>query len=243
MSGFNLSEWALRNRALVTYFTVALALIGVWSYARLGQSEDPPFAFKAMVVRTLWPGATAAEVSEQVTERIETKLLETGAYEFIRGYSRPGESQVFFVARDSRALSLCRRCLPTSRPATKVNRLNPHENRVSAVSFSLNKRKRRPIAMTTNAATRNTSVQGSNFASQPREWTCPKSQPKTKESSAGAKTRTSLIPWFGLPRNRIVAHARATTPSRFTNVERSRLSISCSRQLLGYRISQSQIYS
>jgi multidrug efflux pump len=101
MSGFNLSEWALRNRALVTYFTLVLAIIGVWSYARLGQSEDPPFAFKAMVVRTLWPGATAAEVSEQVTERIETKLLETGSYEFIRGYSRPGESQVFFVARDS----------------------------------------------------------------------------------------------------------------------------------------------
>jgi multidrug efflux pump len=56
---FNLSEWALRNRALVAYFAIALALAGTWSYFNLGQSEDPPFTFKAMVIRTMWPGATA----------------------------------------------------------------------------------------------------------------------------------------------------------------------------------------
>ena len=98
---FNLSEWALRNRALVLYAMVALALIGVFSYQRLGQSEDPPFTFKVMVIRTLWPGATADEVARQVTDRIEKKVMETGKYEFVRSYSRPGESQVFFVARDS----------------------------------------------------------------------------------------------------------------------------------------------
>ncbi|HET7845217.1 MAG TPA: efflux RND transporter permease subunit [Xanthomonadales bacterium] len=101
MMRFNLSEWALRNRSLVLYFGLVLAAMGVWSYTHLGQSEDPPFTFKVMVVRTYWPGATAAEVSEQITERIETKLQETGAYEFIRSYSRPGESQVFFIAKDS----------------------------------------------------------------------------------------------------------------------------------------------
>jgi multidrug efflux pump len=99
--GFNLSEWALRNRALVVYAMLVLALIGAWSYRHLGQSEDPPFTFKAMVVRTLWPGATAEEVSRQVTERIEKQLMTTGQYEFIRAYSRPGESQVIFMARDS----------------------------------------------------------------------------------------------------------------------------------------------
>ncbi len=101
MRGFNLSEWALRNRALVVYMMLVLALIGTWSYRHLGQSEDPPFTFKAMVVRTLWPGATAQEVSTQVTERIEKQLMTTGRYEFIRAYSRPGESQVIFMARDS----------------------------------------------------------------------------------------------------------------------------------------------
>ncbi|TKR29681.1 efflux RND transporter permease subunit [Luteimonas gilva] len=101
MRRFNLSEWALNNRSLVLYAMLLLGLVGAWSYRHLGQSEDPPFTFKAMVVRTLWPGATAEEVSTQVTERIEKKLMETGSYEFIRSYSRPGESQVIFMARDS----------------------------------------------------------------------------------------------------------------------------------------------
>jgi len=101
MRRFNLSEWALHNRGLVLYAMVALAVIGAWSYLRLGQSEDPPFTFKAMVVRTLWPGATAEEVSRQVTERIEQAVMNTGQYEFVRSYSRAGESQVIFMARDS----------------------------------------------------------------------------------------------------------------------------------------------
>lgn len=101
MRRFNLSEWALANRPLVLYMMLVLAIIGVWSYRSLGQSEDPPFTFKAMVVRTAWPGATAEEVAREVTDRIEKKLLETGDYERITSYSRPGESQVIFVARDS----------------------------------------------------------------------------------------------------------------------------------------------
>ncbi|MDQ2701703.1 MAG: efflux RND transporter permease subunit [Pseudomonadota bacterium] len=101
MSRFNLSEWALSNRSLVVYAMLVMALMGAWSYSHLGQSEDPPFTFKAMVVQAQWPGATAHEVAEQVTERIEKQLMTTGQYEFIRSYSRPGESQVIFMARDS----------------------------------------------------------------------------------------------------------------------------------------------
>ena len=101
MRRFNLSEWALGNRPLVLFAMLAFAIIGAWSYKHLGQSEDPPFTFKVMVVRTMWPGATAEQVSRQVTEPIEKALLNTGQYEFIRSYSRPGESQVIFVARDS----------------------------------------------------------------------------------------------------------------------------------------------
>ncbi|RON12987.1 efflux RND transporter permease subunit [Pseudomonas frederiksbergensis] len=99
--GFNLSEWALRNRQIVLFLMLLLAVVGALSYTKLGQSEDPPFTFKAMVIRTNWPGATAEEVSRQVTERIEKKLMETGEYERIASFSRPGESQVTFVARDS----------------------------------------------------------------------------------------------------------------------------------------------
>ncbi|MHC8315930.1 efflux RND transporter permease subunit [Pseudomonas sp. LB3P31] len=99
--GFNLSEWALRNRQIVLFLMLLLAVVGALSYTKLGQSEDPPFTFKAMVIRTNWPGATAEEVSRQVTERIEKKLMETGEYERIVSFSRPGESQVTFIARDS----------------------------------------------------------------------------------------------------------------------------------------------
>lgn len=99
--GFNLSAWALRNRQIVLFLMILLAAVGAMSYTKLGQSEDPPFTFKAMVIRTLWPGATAEEVSRQVTERIEKKLMETGEYERIVSFSRPGESQVTFMARDS----------------------------------------------------------------------------------------------------------------------------------------------
>ncbi len=101
MSRFNLSAWALRNQALVRYFIVVLGVLGVWSYVGLGQSEDPPFTFKVMVVQTQWPGATAGEITEQVTEKIEKKLQEIPELDYLRSYSRPGESQVFVVVKDS----------------------------------------------------------------------------------------------------------------------------------------------
>ncbi len=98
---FNLSAWALGNRQIVLYLMLLMAVVGALSYSKLGQSEDPPFTFKAMVIQTQWPGATAEEVSRQVTERIEKKLMETGEYERIVSFSRPGESNVTFMARDS----------------------------------------------------------------------------------------------------------------------------------------------
>ncbi len=98
---FNLSEWALRHQGFVLYCIVALGLIGAFSYERLGQSEDPPFTFKVMVVRTQWPGATAREIEQQITEKIERKLQETPNVDFLRSYSRPGESQIFVIAKDT----------------------------------------------------------------------------------------------------------------------------------------------
>lgn len=98
---FNISEWGLQHQSLVLYFLVALTVIGLYSYTRLGQSEDPPFTFKVMVVRAEWPGATAREMAEQVTDKIEKKLQEIPEIDVARSYSKPGESMVFFVARDS----------------------------------------------------------------------------------------------------------------------------------------------
>jgi multidrug efflux pump len=97
----NLSDWALKNRALVLYFLIIVAIAGVVSYGQLGQSEDPPFTFKAMTIRTIWPGATSTEVDAQVTERIEKKLQEVPNLNFIRSYSKPGESTIVFMVSDA----------------------------------------------------------------------------------------------------------------------------------------------
>ncbi|MEO5677364.1 MAG: efflux RND transporter permease subunit [Usitatibacter sp.] len=98
---FNLSEWALAHQSLVLYLMVVLAFVGVGSYLRLGQAEDPDFTFKVMLVRTGWPGASAEEVERQLTDRIEKKLQETPRLDFLRSYSKPGESVVFVFVKDS----------------------------------------------------------------------------------------------------------------------------------------------
>ncbi|MBJ9663688.1 efflux RND transporter permease subunit [Burkholderia gladioli] len=100
-SRFNLSAWALRHQALVVYLIVLATVAGILAYTRLAQSEDPPFTFRVMVIRTFWPGASARQVQEQVTDRIGRKLQETPAIDFLRSYSRPGESMIFFTMKDS----------------------------------------------------------------------------------------------------------------------------------------------
>ncbi len=101
MSGFNLSEWALEHRSLVLYAMVVTAILGVLGFSRLGESEDPPFTFKVMVIQTLWPGASAQQVQREVTDRIERKLQETPNVDFLQSYSKPGESMIFFNIKDS----------------------------------------------------------------------------------------------------------------------------------------------
>jgi multidrug efflux pump len=99
--GFNLSKWALDHPALTRYLMVVLMLLGFAAYFQLGQDEDPPFTFRAMVVRTNWPGATAQQVAEQVTDKIERVLQEAPYADKIRSYSKPGESQIIFQIKDS----------------------------------------------------------------------------------------------------------------------------------------------
>ena len=99
--GFNLSKWALDHAALTRYLMVVLMVLGIAAYFQLGQDEDPPFTFRAMVVRTYWPGATAQQVAEQVTDKIERTLQEVPYADKIRSYSKPGESQIIFQIKDS----------------------------------------------------------------------------------------------------------------------------------------------
>jgi multidrug efflux pump len=98
---FNLSKWALDHPALTRYLMVVLLILGAAAYFQLGQDEDPPFTFRVMVVRSFWPGATAQQVAEQVTDKLERTLQEVPYADRIRSYSKPGESQIIFQIKDS----------------------------------------------------------------------------------------------------------------------------------------------
>ncbi len=98
---FNLSRWALEHPALTRYLMVVLMLLGLAAYFQLGQDEDPPFAFRVMVVRSYWPGTTAQEMAEQVTDKIERTLQEVPYADKIQSYTKPGESLTLFAVKDS----------------------------------------------------------------------------------------------------------------------------------------------
>ena len=97
---FNLSDWALSHQTLVLYLMLVLTISGLLTYTKLGQSEDPPFTFKLMLVHTTWPGASAQEVEQQITDKLEKKLQEVPHLDYTNSFSRPGESMIFIVIRD-----------------------------------------------------------------------------------------------------------------------------------------------
>ncbi|ARA78916.1 efflux RND transporter permease subunit [Pseudomonas ficuserectae] len=98
---FNLSEWAIKHQSFVWYLMFVALLMGVFSYMKLGREEDPSFTIKTMIIQTRWPGATVDETLEQVTDRIEKKLEELDSLDYVKSYTRPGESTVFVYLRDT----------------------------------------------------------------------------------------------------------------------------------------------
>ena len=99
--GFNLSRWALEHAPLTRYLMFVLLILGAAAFFQLGQDEDPPFTFRAMVIRTYWPGATAQQMAEQVADKVERTLQEVPNADSIRSFSKPGETTVIFQVKDS----------------------------------------------------------------------------------------------------------------------------------------------
>src|SRR5499426_1227353 len=95
MTGFNLSEWALKHRPLTVFLMIVAVVAGVFSFVRLGRSEDPSFIIKTMVVQAAWPGATVEDTLKQVTERLERKLQETPKLDFLRSFTVAGRTTIF----------------------------------------------------------------------------------------------------------------------------------------------------
>ncbi|MBX4937463.1 efflux RND transporter permease subunit [Rhizobium binae] len=95
MKSFNLSDWALEHRSLVWYFMIVFLLAGAFSYLNLGREEDPNFTIKTMVITAQWPGASAEEVTRQVTDRIEKKLQELESLDYTKSETVAGQATVF----------------------------------------------------------------------------------------------------------------------------------------------------
>ena len=100
-SRFNISRWALDHPALTRYLLLVLLALGFAAYFQLGQDEDPPFTFRAMAMRVFWPGATAQQVADQVTDKLEKTLQEVPYADKIRSYSKPGEALIIFQVKDN----------------------------------------------------------------------------------------------------------------------------------------------
>jgi multidrug efflux pump subunit AcrB len=101
MKGFNLSRWALEHIPLTRYLIAALLIGGIISYGKLGQDEDPPFTFRAMVITAYWPGATSVQMAQQVADKLEQKLQETPYVDKLRSFSKPGETTIILELKES----------------------------------------------------------------------------------------------------------------------------------------------
>lgn len=100
MKQFNLTQWALTHKQLMYYFIFIIMVGGIFSYQNLGRMEDPDFTVRQMIVTVNWPGATARQVEEQVTDKIEKQLQNTQGLDYLKSYSRPGQSMIYVVLKD-----------------------------------------------------------------------------------------------------------------------------------------------
>ena len=95
----NLTEVSLKNKGLVWYFIIILLIGGIFSYEKLGRMEDPQFTIRQMLVTAAWPGATAEQMEQQVTDKLEKKLQDTPGLDYIQSYSREGKAVIYVNLR------------------------------------------------------------------------------------------------------------------------------------------------
>lgn len=101
MKGLNLAEWAIKHKPVVYFFIFFILLGGLWSYFHLGRSEDPDFTIRQAVVSAAWPGATAEQITEQVTDPLEKKLQDTKGLDYLKSFTHDGKTVIYVNLKDS----------------------------------------------------------------------------------------------------------------------------------------------
>ncbi|WP_170444650.1 efflux RND transporter permease subunit [Ruegeria arenilitoris] len=83
------------DRPIYTWLVILIALLGgIWGFSSLGRLEDPAFTIKNAVVLTTYPGATAEQVAEEVSEPLESAIQQMGEVDVITSVNRPGQSLI-----------------------------------------------------------------------------------------------------------------------------------------------------
>ncbi|KZN20982.1 MULTISPECIES: efflux RND transporter permease subunit [Pseudomonas] len=99
MNNLNLTDWALRHRAIVLFMLLIVAMAGAFSFTRLGQLEDPNFSVPSMTAMVIWPGATAQQMQDQVLNRMEKKFEQIDNFEKVVTYARQGYAGMTLTVR------------------------------------------------------------------------------------------------------------------------------------------------
>ena len=115
MRGINLSELAVKHRAVTLFLIIAILAAGIFSFGKLGRAEDPSFTVKVMTITAAWPGATAQEMQEQVADRLEKRLQELDYYDRVETIDQPGFVSMRMTYRSPHAPAKSRTC--STRPA------------------------------------------------------------------------------------------------------------------------------
>jgi multidrug efflux pump len=100
VKNINLSEWALKHQQMIAFLLMLLTVAGLLDYNSLGQKEDPEFTIKTMVVQTYWPGSSAQQMADQVTDLMERKLQGVAEIDTMSTYVKPGETQIKINLRE-----------------------------------------------------------------------------------------------------------------------------------------------
>ena len=103
-NNINLTRWALNHKQLIYYFIIITLLGGIFSFYKIGRMEDPDFTIRQMVIQVNWPGATARQIEEQVTDKIERKIQETPHLDYVKSFSTPGKSIIYVLLRDDKVI-------------------------------------------------------------------------------------------------------------------------------------------
>ena len=103
----NWATWSIEHKQLVYFFAFLVLVMGLFSFKSLGRSEDPNFAVKQMVISAAWPGASAKDVEQHLTNTIEKEAQNLPQIDKITSYSRPGTCVITVTLKDEVSGNWC----------------------------------------------------------------------------------------------------------------------------------------